>query len=128
MWMGDLFVISGLCEKRAEIAGRISELERTTDQLRAELIHVDAVLRLFRPEIDLETIPEKTRKPRQSDYFGRGKITRARLEILRDAEGDGWLTADEITVKIMRIKGLDPAVDGGCDRISLGEFCNRSTH
>ena len=62
MWMGDLFVISGLCEKRAEIAGRISELERTTDQLRAELIHVDAVLRLFRPEIDLETIPEKTRK------------------------------------------------------------------
>ncbi len=111
MWMGDSFIISGLRDKRAEIAGQISELEHKIDQLRAELIHVDAVLHLFRPDIDLETIPEKTRRPRQSDYFGRGEITRACLETLRDAGDDDWLTGDESTVRIMQNKGLDPIVD-----------------
>lgn len=57
--MGDSFIISGLRDKQAQIAGQISELELTVDQLRAELIHLDAVLRLFRPDIEPETISEK---------------------------------------------------------------------
>jgi hypothetical protein len=52
------------------------------------------VLRLFAPDVDPETIPEKARRPRQSE-----------------AVGDGRLSGDEITVRIMQGKGLDPIVD-----------------
>jgi hypothetical protein len=42
--------LSPLRAKRAEMAGEIDAAERRADQLRADLIHIDAVLRLFDPE------------------------------------------------------------------------------
>ena len=50
MWMADPHVISALRSKRAEVAGLIDSLERQLAQHRADLIHVDGVLRLFQPD------------------------------------------------------------------------------
>jgi len=111
MWMGDSFILSGLLRKHAEILGIIADLERRLDQHQANLIHVDAVLRLLEPEIELEHIPARHRPPKRSPYFGRGEITRTCLEVFRDANGDGWLSADEIAVVAMTRKGLDPGKD-----------------
>jgi hypothetical protein len=108
---GDSFIISGLLRKHAEILGVISDLERQLDQRHADLAHVDAVLRLLEPEIDLEKIPPRHRPPKRSSYFGRGEITRTCLEAFRDAEGEGWLSADQIAVAAMIRKGLDPEND-----------------
>jgi len=44
--MGDTFLISGLKQKRAAMAGRIVDLRREADKLQSELVHVDAVLSL----------------------------------------------------------------------------------
>src|SRR5262252_5630192 len=102
MWMGDSFIISGLKRKHAGILGIIADLERQLDQHHADLVHIDAVLRLLVPDIDLEQIPARHRPPKRSPYFGRGEITRTCLESFRDAEGDGWLSADEIAVAAMK--------------------------
>jgi hypothetical protein len=109
--MGDSFIISGLRRKHAEILGHIAALEREVDQLRADLVHIDATLRLLVPGIDLEEIPIRHRPHKRSPYFARGEITRTCMEAFRQAGGDGWLSADEIAVLAMVRKGLDPERD-----------------
>jgi hypothetical protein len=104
--MGDTFIISGLCEKRSSIAGKIVELRREADQLEADMFHIDAVLRLF--EVDPAVIPTKGRVPKRSPYFARTEITRRLYEALRV---DGSVSAVEIAAQAMRDKGLDPDAD-----------------
>ena len=115
--------INALIRKRAEIAGQIRDLERQTDQLRAEMIHVNSVLRLFPPDIETEKIPAKPRSPQRSEYFARGELTRICLNALRDAaeRGDGWLAGEEITLS--KARGLILSVIGDCVRIFSEEFC-----
>jgi hypothetical protein len=104
--MGDTFIISGLCEKRSSIAGRIVELRREADQLEADLFHIDAVLRLF--EIEPGEIPTKGRIPKRSPYFNPNEITRRIYDALRCR---GEVSAVEIAAQAMRHKGLDPDAD-----------------
>jgi hypothetical protein len=48
-----------LVSKRAEIAGLIARTEQQLGQFRADLVHLDATLRLFAPELEPKTIPAK---------------------------------------------------------------------
>src|SRR6266404_3858373 len=128
MWVGDSFIISGLKRKHAEILGIIADLERQLDQHRANLVHIDATLRLIAPEIDLEQIPVRHHAPKRSPYFGRGEITRTCLEAFRDTVGDGWLSADEIAVAAMNRKDWTPKGIGAREQILYGGFCKLSTH
>jgi ribosomal protein S19E (S16A) len=104
--MGDTFVISGLKEKRSAIAGQIVDLKREIDKLQADLFHVDSVLRLY--GLEPEEIPTKGRMPKRSAYFGRNEITRRCYEMLREK---GAITADDVSVRAMQDKGLDPEVE-----------------
>ena len=54
---GDTFVISGLKEQRSAVAGRIIDLRREIDKLQADLVHIDAVLRLY--DVEPEDIPHQ---------------------------------------------------------------------
>ncbi len=56
-----LHVIGALRSKRAELAGRLRQLERQLGQQRANLAHLDATMRLF----DLDLQPNDIR-PKQS--------------------------------------------------------------
>lgn len=103
MRMGDTFLISGLREKRSEMAGRIVDLRRELDRLQADLVHVNSVLRMYGPEPS--EIPTKGRMPVRSAYFGRNEISRRCRDLLREK---GSVRADEVTVQAMRDKGLDP--------------------
>ncbi len=98
--------VSGLRQKRSQIAGRIVDLRRELDRLQADLFHVDAVLRLYGEEPS--EIPTKGRMPVRSAFFGRNEITRRCYDLLREK---GEITADEVTVRAMREKGLDPEID-----------------
>ncbi len=46
---------------------------REIDRLRAEIVHLDAVLRLFDPETDPTDIPALCRHPRRTEWFARGR-------------------------------------------------------
>lgn len=104
--MGDTFIISGLKEKRSAIAGQIVDLQRELDRLQADLFHIDQVLRLY--GLDPEEIPTKGRMPKRSAYFGRNEITRRCYDMLREK---GSIRADDVTVRAMSEKGLDPESD-----------------
>ncbi len=104
--MGDTFIISGLREKRSAVAGQIIDTQRELDRLQADLFHIDAVLKLY-GEAPSE-IPTKGRMPKRSTYFGRNEITRRCYDLLREK---GAIRADDVTVRAMRDKGLDPEAD-----------------
>ncbi len=101
---GDTFIISGLKDKRASVAGRVIELRREADRLEAELFHIDAVLRLY--DVEPGDIPTKGRVPLRSPYFARTEVTRRIYEVLRK---EGAVCAVDLADRAMREKGLDPA-------------------
>ena len=100
--MADLHVVSALRAKRGELAGRIDALQ---DQLREAMIdvdHVDATLRLFVPDIDLDEIRPKPLPPRHHAF--KGQVTRAILAMLRS---DGAMDAKAITIRLMAERELN---------------------
>jgi hypothetical protein len=48
--MAEPHVVSALVSERAELGGQIEALERQADQLRADLLHIDAAMRIFAPD------------------------------------------------------------------------------
>ncbi|CAO3431955.1 hypothetical protein [Azospirillum doebereinerae] len=117
--MGEPHVVSALREKRAEISGAILELEKRMAQHRADLVHLDAILRLFAPELEPESIAPKKPLAARSHYFATGELARRCLDALRLAE-ERVVAAEEIAVAAMRDKGLDPE-----DRKTRSDFTQR---
>jgi hypothetical protein len=112
--------IAALRTKRADIAGEIAKLESDADRLRTTLVHVDAVLRLFRPDIEPETIPMRQRRPAKSPYFKHGELTQRIYEALRATDA---VVSSGIAVIAMRDKGLDP----DHDPVTRRDFVHRVT-
>ena len=105
--MADPHVISALREKRAKLAGCIVKLERQLEQRRADLTHIDGVLRLFRPGSDPEDIKPKATYAKRTRYFARNELARLCMDTLREATG--LITTDQIASHVMTAKGFDVA-------------------
>lgn len=101
--MGTQHAITALRDKRGELSGTIDALQ---DQLRAAMIdldHVDATLRMFDPEIELDEIRPKPLPPRHHAF--KGQVTRSILAMLRN---EGAMDAKAITIRLMAERDLNP--------------------
>src|SRR4051794_27567556 len=97
---------AALIRKRAELAGEVEALDARCDQLRADLAHLDAVIRIMDPAAEPESI--KPRVPRNHcDWFGRGELARLAMEVVRDAPEP--ITAIDIARAVIVRKGLEPS-------------------
>jgi hypothetical protein len=99
------FAISALTRKRAELAGELRGLEARTAQLRADLLHLDATIRLLDPSAAPEAILPK-RIVQRDDWFGPGELPRLVLDALRIAEGPMPVRA--LAEAIMLKRGMPP--------------------
>ncbi len=99
-------VVSGLIAKRAELAGVIDQLQRQLDQHRADLAHIDGVLRVIATDLDPETIRPR-RVYRRNRYFARNELSRLCLSVFREAAGEP-VSIDDIAGQVMAAKGFDP--------------------
>ena len=106
--MADPHVISVLREKRALVAGFIEKLERKLEQHRADLTHIDGVLRLFQPDHDPAEIKSKRTYARRTRYFARNELSRLCMDALRVANGKPS-TTEEIAGRVMAAKGFESA-------------------
>src|SRR5438477_11781306 len=100
MWMGDPHVISALREKRALVSGLIEKVERKLEQHRADLTHIDGVLRLFQPDRDPAEIKPKRTYARRTRYFARNELSRLVMDVLRGADGQ-LQTTDAIAAQVI---------------------------
>ena len=106
--MGEPHVISSLSNKRAELAGIVSQLERQLGQQQANLAHLDATMRLFDPDIRPNTIRPKQQRARGA-WFRPGECRRLIYDELRDAVQP--MTTRELAERIMRVKAMPIADD-----------------
>lgn len=95
--------IAGLIRKRAELAGRIEHCQAELRQLVIDLQHIDAAIRLFKPDADLAALEPKPWPPVHQAF--RGEISRIVLDALRTAKAP-MITMD-FTELVMRERSLD---------------------
>ena len=106
--MAEPHVLSTLKAKRTEIAGLIEHHQQAINQARADLLHIDATLRIFGYAEDPGTIPAK--RSVTANLFGRGELQRTIFDLLRSApdgmtcaalseaiiEREGWQAGDRV--------------------------------
>jgi deoxyribodipyrimidine photolyase-like uncharacterized protein len=117
---GHTVTANALVAKRADILFEISELEKRIEQFRTELVHLDAVLRMFRPDFKAEGLPVRHRRPTKAPYFAHGELTKRIFDAMRVS---GMVTSHEIAAEAMRDKGLDPENDS----VTRTDFVRRVT-
>jgi hypothetical protein len=100
--------MNALVAKRAEILFEIGEAEKRVARLQTELVHLDAVLRMFRPDFKAEGLPVRHRRPTKSPYFTHGELTQRIFDGMRLG---GTVTSFEVAAQAMRDKGLEPEND-----------------
>jgi hypothetical protein len=99
------YALSALIDKRSELSGEIAGLEEKLGQLRSDLVHLDAAIRLFDPTFRPHAIAPKRQRER-AGWFSEGDLPRIVLDILRVAAEA--LTVHEIAIGIMERRGYDP--------------------
>src|SRR3984893_15711266 len=107
MWMADPHVISALREKRALVDGLIEKLERKLEQHRADITHIDGVLRLFQPDRDPDEIKPRRTYAKRTRYFARNELARLCMDTLRDKRK--LITTDERMAQVIAAKGFETA-------------------
>ena len=100
---------AALIRKRGELAGEALALDARLAQLRADLVHLDAAIRIMCPEAEPELIRPRKPSRRGCDWFGRQELPRLILDALRD--NGQPLSCDGIARAVMARKGMD-AGDG----------------
>ena len=112
--------VNALRNKRAKIAGQIALHEADINRLRADLIHLDSVLRLFDPELNPEDIAAQKRFPRRTEYFARGEMSQRVGDALRNNDS---VSANELAAVALAEKGFNET-----DRQVRRDFVNRFHH
>ena len=67
---------AALIRKRAELAGEALALDARLAQLRADLVHLDAAIRIMCPEAEPELIRPRKPSRKGCDWFGRQELVR----------------------------------------------------
>lgn len=99
-----VYAIHALLAKRAELSGQIIDAQQRIRELTIDRDHVDAAIRVLKPDIDLSNAKVKPVPPPYGAF--RGGLLRSVLDILRTA--DEPLSAREITKRVVTARGLDP--------------------
>lgn len=93
----------GLIRKRAALAMEIQGLQQSIAQRVADLRALEATIRIFDPDIDMEGLPVRRIPPAYAAF--RGEMARFCLGQLRHAP-DG-MTTHELTIAIMSDRQMD---------------------
>jgi hypothetical protein len=93
---------------------------REIDRVRAELVHLDATMRLFDPDTDPSDVPALRRYPRCTEWFARGEVTQRVYEALR---GGQVIWPREIAKAAMAEKGF-PDTEKKVTRDIIARFTN----
>jgi hypothetical protein len=97
--MAETHVISALVDKRARIDGEIKMRRYQITRLEMELAHIDAVIRMFRPNYDISKIATKRSFGKNPAGVPKGAGGRHALSVLREA-GEA-LTANDIAGRVL---------------------------
>ena len=102
--MGDTFTIAGLRRKRAYMAGEIELAENKLAKCREQLAKLDAVILMFDPNADPDTIVPMRAYIKRRSPFRRGEVTRLLLRAMSKAGQPMRVSA--LVEHVLAAKGL----------------------
>lgn len=123
--MAETHVIHALVEKRARLMGEINNRRFQILRIEAEIGHVDAVIKMFRPGYDLAKILPKMTSTKNPAGTPRGSGSRHAFTVLREAKEP--LETREIALRVLG-KLHKPVTDEAIDLLSatiLSTFSHR---
>jgi hypothetical protein len=94
---------NALTKKCADMILEIEQGEKRVAELKAQLLHLDATLRISRPDFAEEGLPARHRRRTKSPYFEHGELTARIYDLMREK---GTISSADVGVKAMRDKGL----------------------
>jgi hypothetical protein len=97
------YAVEGLKRRRSEIAGRIKRMQAEIAKDAADIEHLDAVLRLIAPELEIAGIAPKIHVPPES-WSKRGEMSRSVLSVLRLSQIP--LTSRQVATQLISERGL----------------------
>ena len=109
--MAEPHVMDALRGKRSELNGIVSHLEQQIVQHRASLVHLDAAMRLFDPDLAPEASSFRPQRPR-SAWFHPGECLRLIHDVLREAPQP--MTTRALTEQVMGLKAIAPTDERSC--------------
>ena len=109
--MAEPHVIDALRLKRSELSGTVSHLEQQIVHHRANLVHLDAAMRLFDPDLVLEEVGLRPQRPR-SAWFHPGECLRLIHDVLREAPQP--MTTRALTERVMVVKAIAATDERSC--------------
>jgi len=104
-------VMDALRGKRSELSGIVSHLEQQIVQHRASLVHLDAAMRLFDPDLVPEEAGFRQQRP-CSVWFRPGECLRLIYDVLREAPA--LMTTRALTEQVMGMKAIAATDERGC--------------
>lgn len=102
--MAETHVISALVNKRSELSGLITHYKKELSRLSEEVKTLDAAIKLFEPDYELEGIKTKQFK-HKNNFFKHGECSRMMLNYLRVTTSP--LSTQDLTLKVMMDKDLE---------------------
>lgn len=102
--MAETHVISALVNKRSELSGLMTHYKKELSRLGEEVKTLDAAIKLFEPDYELDCIKTKQFK-RKNSFFKHGECSRMMLNYLRVATSP--LSTQDLTLKVITDKGLE---------------------
>ncbi len=109
--MAEPHVMDALRGKRSELSGIVSHLEQQIVQHRASLVHLDAAMRLFDPDLAPAAISSRSSRPR-SIWFHPGECLRLIHGVLREAPLPMMTRA--LTEQVMGVKAIVATDERSC--------------
>lgn len=91
--LSNKYALAALKEKRSTLAGEIAQLKSQILWREKQLVHLDATLRLFDPDMDPSKLPNKAT---HINLFKQGELSRYVLDALRRA-GEPMAVKDLVT-------------------------------
>src|SRR6185437_13200024 len=91
--------VNALAKLHAELGGKIKDNIEEAENLREAMMHVEAVIKLLRPEFNVHGIAAK-RRNHWSPMFKRGQVVARSVAILREFGRPA--TVKEVTEEMMR--------------------------
>jgi len=104
--MENKHIAAVLVQKRATLTGLIIDLEERTRQARQDLVHIDASIRMFDPDLDFRKISHK-RPSTRGTLFAHGEVAGFCRNGLRVATDP--IAAESIAIQAMQAKKLNMA-------------------
>jgi hypothetical protein len=106
--MVEKHVVAGLIEKRARVAGKLSDAQMHVIRLKSDLAAIDCCIRMFKADFDPATILPKVTRGKSPALLAKGVGTRTALEVLRTS-GEA-LSSEELAYRVLTLmnKETDP--------------------